>query len=57
MSFEEKIMGGNKIKNVLIISEAKLKLIAPAECLYAEKKMVQSVSQHSTIKMVEMMYS
>jgi hypothetical protein len=26
MSFEEKIMGGNKIKNVPIISEAKLRL-------------------------------
>ncbi len=29
MSFEEKIMGGNKIKNVLIISEAKLRLMSP----------------------------
>jgi hypothetical protein len=29
MSFKEKIMGGNKIKNVLIISEAKLRLMSP----------------------------
>jgi hypothetical protein len=29
MSFEEKIMSGNKIKNVLIISEAKLRLMSP----------------------------
>jgi hypothetical protein len=29
MSFKEKVMGGNKIKNVLIISEAKLRLMSP----------------------------
>jgi hypothetical protein len=29
MSFEEKIMGRKKIKNVLIISEAKLRLMSP----------------------------
>jgi hypothetical protein len=29
MSFEEKMIGGNKIKNVLIISEAKLRLMSP----------------------------
>jgi hypothetical protein len=29
MSFEEKIMGGNKIENVLIISEAKMRLMSP----------------------------
>jgi hypothetical protein len=29
MSFEEKIMGGNIIENVLIISEAKLRLMSP----------------------------
>jgi hypothetical protein len=28
MSFKEKIMGGNKIKNVPIISEAKLRLMS-----------------------------
>jgi hypothetical protein len=28
MSFEEKIMGGNKVKNVPIISEAKLRLMS-----------------------------
>ncbi len=29
MNFKEKIMGGNKIKNVLIISDAKLRLMSP----------------------------
>jgi hypothetical protein len=29
MSFEEKIMGENKIENVLVISEAKLRLMSP----------------------------
>ncbi len=44
MSFKEKIMGGNKIKNVSIISEAKLRLTSQ----FSNKVYVQNTPPKSS---------